>query len=230
MKIIIKNISNNSNRSFDMSERFVFYVFKRRALMKPMTKSLTILLTTMTVILLAQSGYPQSRGIQSGNRFDKLIIRNVIMIDGNGTPAQGPVDIVVANDAIESVSRAKKDPTVYRDEAHVLDGSGMYALPGLINIHAHIHEGRAGHPIPFEYLYKLWLACGITSVRDVGSNTEKTIEERRKSREGLVAAPRIFLYMRAWGNTPEEVKERVREIKQQDGDGVKIFGIDADIM
>jgi len=106
----------------------------------------------------------------------------------------------------------------------------MYLLPGLINIHAHIHDNRAGIPIPFEYIYKLWLACGITSVRDVGSNYSKTIVERQKSQEGLITAPRIFLYMRAFGNTPGEVKKKVKEIKKADGDGVKIFGMDRDIM
>jgi dihydroorotase-like cyclic amidohydrolase len=80
-------------------------------------------------------------------------------------------------------------------ENHVIDGIGMYLLPGLINSHAHIHDSRGKNPLPFEYLYKLWLSCGITSVRDVGSNYKKTIDERAKSQAGEIAAPRIFLYI-----------------------------------
>lgn len=172
----------------------------------------------------------ETRGVENGSRYDRLVIRNVILVDGKGTPPRGPFDIMVEQNKIRSVQSARKGDDAYRDEPHVLDASGMYLLPGLINIHAHIHDQRGGQPLPFEYIYNLWLACGITSVRDVGSNTTKTIEERRKSQEGQIAAPRIFLYMRAGGRTPEEARRRVQEIKKLGGDGVKIFGMDRDIM
>jgi len=172
----------------------------------------------------------ETKGIENGHQYDQLVIRNVIIVDGNGTPPRGPLDIIIKKNKIRKLRSTRKNDADYKQEKHVLDGKGMYLLPGLINIHAHIHDNRAGIPIPFEYIYKLWLACGITSVRDVGSNYSKTIVERQKSQEGLITAPRIFLYMRAFGNTPGEVKKKVKEIKKADGDGVKIFGMDRDIM
>ena len=172
----------------------------------------------------------ESRGVVSGQRYDELVIRNVTVIDGKGTPPRGPVDIILRGNKIHLVRPADRRTEAYRNNLHVLDGSGLYVLPGLINLHAHIHDNRGGIPIPFEYLYKLWLSCGITTVRDVGSNYDKTNQERQKSHEGTVAAPRIFLYMRAWGRTPEEMRQSVREIKKSGGDGVKIFGMDRDIM
>lgn len=172
----------------------------------------------------------ESKGIESGQRYDELVIRNVVVIDGKGTPPRGPVDIILKGNTIHLVQSADLRPEAYQENLHVLDGSGLYALPGLINIHAHIHDNRGGVPIPFEYLYKLWLSCGITTARDVGSNYDKTIQERQKSQEGSVVAPRIFLYMTAWGRNPEEMKQSVREIKRLGGDGVKIFGMDQDIM
>lgn len=172
----------------------------------------------------------QNRSIESGQRYDRLIIRNVIVLDGNGTPPSGPSDIILNDNTIESIRRARRNNDAYADEAHILDGSGMYLMPGLINLHAHIHDSRAGHPLPFDYLYKLWLGCGITTIRDVGSNYEKTIAERDKSAKGEIDAPRIILYMRAWGRTPDEGRKRVQEIKKMGGDGVKIFGMDRDIM
>jgi hypothetical protein len=54
--------------------------------------------------------------------------------------------------------------------------------------------------------------------------------ERQKSQAGVITAPRIFLYMRAGGSTPEEARQAVRNIKKAGGDGVKIFGMDKDIM
>lgn len=184
----------------------------------------------MFSLLLFQGLSGQTKGVESGKRYDRLVIRNVIVVDGKGTPPRGPLDVIIEGNKIQSVRGAARRGNPYKKEKHVIDGTGMYLLPGLINLHAHIHDSRAGQPLPFEYVYKLWLACGITTVRDVGSNTAKTIEERKKSQEGLIAAPRIFLYMRAGGRTPEEGRRSVQQIKKRGGDGVKIFGMDRDIM
>jgi cytosine/adenosine deaminase-related metal-dependent hydrolase len=171
----------------------------------------------------------ENRGIEHGTQYEELVIRNVLVIDGNGTPVTGPMDIVLKKNRIQSI-RYARSADAYKGAEHVLDGTGLYALPGLINLHAHVHDGRAGKPLPFEYLYNLWLACGITTVRDVGSNPKLTLEERAKSAANQTAAPRIFLYMRAGGRSPEEGRRSVRRIKELGGDGVKIFGLDRDIM
>jgi imidazolonepropionase-like amidohydrolase len=172
----------------------------------------------------------ETRGVEHGRRYDRLVIRNVTVIDGKGTPARGPMDVVVAGNRIASVRGANLRPDAYKDEAHVLDGSGMYLLPGLINSHVHLQDERAGIAQPFEYEYKVWLSCGITTVRDVGSDPVKALAERRKSREGSIVAPRLYIYIVAGGATPEEGRKAVRAIKEQGGDGVKIFGLDRDIM
>jgi hypothetical protein len=171
-----------------------------------------------------------THGVESGQRYERLVVRNVLLVDGKGTPMRGPVDIILQENRIQSVRSALRGEDAYTEESHVLDGTGLYVLPGLINLHAHIHDNRGGVPIPFEYLYKLWLANGITTVRDVGSDYEKTVAERQKSQDGIIAAPRIFLYMRVGGRTPAEARKSVQSIKELGGDGVKIFGMDRDIM
>ena len=85
--------------------------------------------------------------------------------------------MIVEENIIKSINYARRGMEAYQNEDHIIDGTGMYLLPGLINLHAHIHD-RAN--CPQEYLYKLWLACGITTVRDVGSNINLTIDERKK--------------------------------------------------
>lgn len=189
-----------------------------------------ILINFMLFLLfLCQNVFSDNKNVKNGQRYDRLIIRNAMVIDGSGTPPSGPMDIIVEGNKITTI-RSAREENFYLQENHIIDGTGMYLLPGLINIHAHIHDGRAGKPIPFEYIYKLWLSCGITSIRDVGSNYKKTIEERTKSRTGEIIAPRIFLYMTAFGNSSEDVRKRIQEIKKIGGDGVKIFGMDRDIM
>ncbi|MCJ7579209.1 MAG: amidohydrolase family protein, partial [Candidatus Aminicenantes bacterium] len=197
--------------------------------MKKMKKTVHLFLIGILCLSFVCGLWGQTKSVKSGERYERLVIRNVTLIDGKGTPPRGPVDVILKNNTIESV-RGAGGAERYSNEKHILDGTGLYLLPGLINIHAHVHDNRGGAPLPFGYSYKLWLACGITSVRDVGSNYEMTIEERRKSNDGQMPAPRIFLYMRAWGETSEQARLSVRNIAKQDGDGVKIFGMDRDIM
>src|SRR5712691_5765682 len=124
------------------------------------------------VCLAAQSS---STKVVSGHRYPRLVIRNATVIEGNGTPAAGPKDIVIENGRIADI--VPLDPVALsRGEARrpagevEIDASGKYVMPGLINAHAHVQEERGGIPQPLEYNLKLWLACGITAARDVGSD------------------------------------------------------------
>jgi hypothetical protein len=84
---------------------------------------------SLSLILTLGSALPgQTSNIESGRRYDRLIIRNVMMVDGNGTPAQGPVDIVIEGSAIQSVRGARRGENPYAHEAHVM-GAGCMPCP-----------------------------------------------------------------------------------------------------
>ncbi len=197
------------------------------------TKQFFLIVVTVLIILSFTAVDLNSAGpgdeLQNSKRYNQLAIRNVTIIHGNGTPARGGMDVVIKGNTIQSVRRHRKSH-VYKDTEKVIDGTGLYLMPGLINLHAHIHDQQGGKPIPFDYIYKLWLSCGITTVRDVSSNEDKTLKEREKSRQGQIAAPRIYLYMPGWGSTPAEARKRVQEIKRKGGDGMKIFGNQRDTL
>jgi imidazolonepropionase-like amidohydrolase len=177
-----------------------------------------------------------SRAPAPGRRYARLIIRNAIVVDGSGTPASGPRDIVIENNTITDV--VALDPVALqmgrarRPAGDVeIDAAGKYVLPGLINLHGHIQEERGGVAQPLDYELKLWLASGITTVRDVGSDTKKALEYRRQSQEGTLAAPRFFLYpMFGRAKTPDEARARVHELKQLGADGIKFLGTNRNIM
>ena len=126
-----------------------------------------------------------------------MAIRNAIVVDGNGTPAAGPKDILIENNKITAVVAI--DPVSLNHGARRLpadveiDAKGKYVLPGLIDAHAHIQDERGGIPQPVEYEFKIWLACGITTVRNVGSDFTETLALRAKSAAGEIAAP-AFLF------------------------------------
>ncbi len=190
---------------------------------------------SLAAFLLAASAFAQSP--VSGKRVHRLLIHNAIVVDGNGTPASGPKDIIVEDNKIVDLipldpvaaSRSGRAARIQADA--VIDATGKYVLPGLINAHAHLQEERAGKPMPIEYELDIWLACGITTVRDVGSVTKRALELRRMSAEGEIAAPRIFVYpMFGRPKTPELAREHVRELKAMGADGIKLLGIDRDTM
>jgi cytosine/adenosine deaminase-related metal-dependent hydrolase len=195
---------------------------------------LTLLLATP--VHLAQTTR-QTPG--SGKRYARLVIRNAVIVDGNGTPASGPKDIVIEGNTIAEI--VPLDPVALREGRAKrpagdveIDATGKYVLPGLINAHGHVQDERGGVPMPVDYCLKLWLACGITTVRDVGSNTKKTLELRQKGLNGEVAAPRIYVYglfsAPPAPRNADEARARVRELNQMGVDGIKVLGVDRDIL
>jgi hypothetical protein len=177
--------------------------------------------------------------VVSGKRYPRLVIRGAMIVDGNGTPASGPKDIVIEGNTISEIVAldpvALKEGRARRPTGDVeIDATGKYVLPGLINAHGHVQDERAGVPQPVEYCLKLWLACGITTVRDVGSDLKKTLSLRQKGASGEVVAPRLFVYGWLQGmpaaRNPDEARARIRELKQMGVDGIKLLGTERDLL
>jgi len=78
---------------------------------------------------------------------------------------------------------------------HVIDGKGGYVLPGFVDVHDHIgtpthlYGGRLTH---VDYVLRLLLAHGITTVRDTGAlmGLNWTVALRERNAKGEVTAPR----------------------------------------
>jgi len=181
------------------------------------------------------SAPPRDRG---DGPYTRLILRGGTYISGEGAPPLGPVDIVIENDRIVEIT-AVGNPGVPilpagRPKAasgdQELDVSGMYILPGFIDMHGHI--GGSANGIPAEYVFKLWLAHGITTVREPGSfnGVEWTMRHVKAAAENKIVAPRIVPYI-GFGQglskpvfSPDQARKWVKEIKQAGASGIKFFG------
>jgi imidazolonepropionase-like amidohydrolase len=150
-----------------------------------------------------------------GTRPASLELRGARVVRGDGAPPIGPASVFVQDGRIvESLA----EPAV------VIDATGCTVLPGLVSTHAHLHTQQAEVPIPIEYVTKLWLACGITAVRDLGSAYSQSARFRARQRDGELAAPRLYLF-RTFGQVDDEdaARARVRSFKEGGADGIKLW-------
>ncbi len=168
--------------------------------------------------------------------YDRLILRGGTIIDGTGAPPRGPVDIVIEGNRIAQI-RSVGYPGVEIDEDRrpeagdrELDVSGMYVMPGFVDMHGHM--GGVAQGTPAEYVFKLWLGHGITTIRDPGSGNgaDWVMDHKAKSEANSITAPRIYPYF--WFgsggdadiSTPEGAREWVQWVKEQGADGIKFGG------
>lgn len=155
----------------------------------------------------------------------ELLITNAMVVVGVGTPAEGPYDIYIKAGKIEQITASKQGADISVTTEHHIDAQGGYVLPGFINMHAHSMYSRAGIDMPQPYQHYLWLASGVTTIRDLGSDLEKTLEYQKLSEQHQVIAPRIFVYPGIWGNHSEkELETMIKGYKKQGVDGLK-FGM-----
>ncbi|WP_339877293.1 amidohydrolase family protein [uncultured Algoriphagus sp.] len=206
------------------------------------------LLLAIVGFLLSHSSFsqidPAPNRSEGDGQYGRLILRGVILIDGTGAPPVGPVDIVVEKNKIAQIQvvgypglpindsrrpKAGPDDKVYELEGH-------YLLPGFVDSHAHI--GGRGQGTPAEYVFKLWLAHGVTTVRDpsAGNGLDWVLDQKKRSLANEITAPRIYAYT-AFGQgaetaitTDEQARAWVNDNAKKGADGIKFFGANPEVM
>ncbi len=175
--------------------------------------------------------------------FPQLIIRGVTLINGNGSPPLGPLDIVVEGNRITEIKSVgypgvEIDPSnrpVLKSGGKEIEAEGMYLLPGFVDMHGHIGgEDQGAEP---EYVFKLWMAHGITTVREPsGRGIDFALDLKTRSAKNEIVAPRIKAYT-GFGQgsdqsiiTAEMAREWVRQNAKKGADGIKFFGAPPEIM
>ena len=159
----------------------------------------------------------------------RLMIRNAMVIYGSGRPPAGPSDIVIENGVIAYVGQGggRMGPA-----DAVIDATGKYVMPGIVNTHMHWHEERQpGIPQPIQYERNLYLAAGVTTAREVGGDFEKSKLWQAESNAHRIVAPRILVYpvvSTGQRGTAAEIRAWIRDIKQKGADGLKIIAVDRD--
>ena len=178
---------------------------------------------------------PARKAGEGAGPFKTLVIRGAMLIDGTGAPPRGPVDIVIEQNRIREIRSAgtpglplapRRPP---QDADFEVDATGMYVMPGIVDDHVHI-GGPPKNP-EAEYVYKLWMAHGVTTVRGVSLTSHAmSVSERDRSARNEIVAPRMFNYQTAgsgWDqgpvDTPEQARAWVQWAVKNGVDGIKLF-------
>jgi imidazolonepropionase-like amidohydrolase len=186
---------------------------------------------------------PRGEGEGEGP-FERLILRGVTMIDGTGSPPLGPVDIAIEGNRIAEIEVVGtpglgfKEDKRLEDATKEIDAEGWFVMPGIVDLH--VHTGGKPKVPDAEYVYKLWLAHGITTVRGVPTGKlEWDLSERARSESNEIAAPRIVSYQRPgsgeeWKDrdirTAEDAREWVRYAHDKGVEGLKLGAYPPEIM
>jgi len=207
---------------------------------------LRLLLCTACLLLAALPATAQVPDAPDRTRgdgpYDRLVIRGATLIDGTGAPARGPVDIVIENDRIAAIQSVGAPGGPVNEEARpeggdrTIDASGMYVLPGFVDMHTHL--GGEAQGTPAEYVLKLWMAHGVTTAREVaaGNGVDWTLRHRERSAANEITAPRLAVYP-ALGSgrdapitTPQQARTWVQHMAAKGADGIKFFEAPPDVL
>ena len=202
------------------------------------------LLLALAFPAAAQNVQPAAdrRSDEGDGPYDRLVLRGAIVIDGTGAPPRGPVDIVIEGNRIARIAGVGVPGVPIDPERRPgpgtkeYDVTGMYVLPGFVDLH--LHTGAVPKAPEAEYVYKLWMAHGITTGRGVPFGPMAwSLRERERSARNEIVAPRMFVYQvpgQGWDRgpirTPEDSRAWVRWAAGEGIDGIKLFGYQPAIM
>ena len=163
------------------------------------------LATIMAMAVCAQSDTGYSH---TGN----AIISGIRVIDGLGDAPSENQDIAIVDGKIAAIGPAGTVDTP--TDALQIDGSGMTAMPGLIDMHIHTQGGWANgliagerYAVSYEneavqqrlngYLY-----AGVTTTLDLGVDYKWVVAKRDEINSGKVTGPRAFIVGAPWSQAP----------------------------
>ena len=184
---------------------------------------------TLLAAGLVLSTVPGASRAQSGAQT--TTIDNVTIIDVTNGRLRTHKTIVIEGNRIARIDDAN-DAT---RAAATLDGTGMFVIPGLwdMHVHAYFTNDTAKFHSTSEVMLPLFIANGVTGVRDLGSNLEATLAARDSVALHQLIGPRMLVsgpmldgptsrYAAAIKvATADEARTAVRTLKERGVDMIK---------
>jgi hypothetical protein len=172
--------------------------------------------TLMCAAFISSTARAQSNfGNLAAGPYNRLVIRGVMVIPGHGGPPAGPYDIVIERNMItemvpfDPVTAERRGESSRPTGDRIIDGTGKYVMPGMIDLHTHIRTA----PQENEYAWYLRLAHGVTTmVNAPDRGLDSALYQQKRSAENAVLAPRQFPIW-GWGSNTTYKREQLEDPK-----------------
>jgi imidazolonepropionase-like amidohydrolase len=119
-----------------------------------------------------------------------LAFTHVTVIDATGSPPQSDMTVVIDGKHIVELGNSRE--VHIPPQATVVDAHGKYLIPGLWDMHVHTVFGD-WLPRNERVTLPLFVANGITGVRDMGSDLEVVKQWRAQIDAGKLLGPRMYI-------------------------------------
>ncbi len=148
------------------------------------------------------------------------VIYNVNIVPMDSARVLYNQTVHIEDNRIVSIGDYEADPA-FKEIPGVLNGTGKYLIPGLMDMHMHIKEDR-------ELDLFLYLANGVTTVRNLHGSPWH-IKLRKRIAQGEIMGPRFFTtgpttYSANLEDTPEAASSFVLEQKDLGYNAIKMYG------
>lgn len=139
-----------------------------------------VILTSLLLVIALHGCATGSKKAVKRPSQSYTVIKGALLIDGTGkTPLIDSV-IVIEGSTIKTVG-VFGQVTIPKN-SQIIDAKNKIVLPGLIDMHVHYRD----------WMDKLFISHGVTTVRDLGSTLDYILEARKRSQEEGVKKPRIY--------------------------------------
>src|SRR3954462_1112340 len=125
------------------------------------------------ILLLPALSVAQTESVAQS---ESLAFIHVTVIDMTGAPPKPDMTVVVVGSQIAALGKTGKVRPP--KNARVIDATGKYLIPGLWDMHIHVFNNVSGRA-PNEYYFPLFIANGVTDVREMWTKTDQMAQIRK---------------------------------------------------
>lgn len=142
------------------------------------------------------------------NPVGTIAFTHVTLIDATGAPPQPDMTVVVADGRIAALG--KTAATTIPKRAQVVDAAGKFLIPGLWDMHVHTQ-------LASDLSLPVFVANGITDVRDMGADLDFVLSMRERIRSGALLGPRMVVAGPILDDAPDDWPLRFKILNEEDG-------------
>jgi imidazolonepropionase-like amidohydrolase len=186
-------------------------------------------------LLTATSNQPLAR-----NNTGAVILEGATVIDGTGALPRPNTTLIINGSKIMYASNNTANNYYHNSSAadNVINLTGKYIIPGLFDMHAHVANVRKNsyNQSESEYMLRMLLTHGVTTIRNTGGPTEQSVALRENVSEGKIVGPQIFTagqllntpqvpipFVEKQVQTEQDVRQEVRNQVATGVDYIKLY-------